>query len=57
VAESFWKGRTKQTKRTQGILQAAGETVLPEVLVQPRNNSIAVGQRVNEREANMKHPL
>jgi hypothetical protein len=50
VAESTQeKGRTRQTKRTQRILQAAGETVLPEVLEQPRNNSIAVGECVNEQ--------
>jgi hypothetical protein len=30
--------------------------VTPEVLVQPRKELIAVGERVNEREANMTHP-
>ena len=31
--------------------------MLPKVLVQPRNELIAVGERVNVREANMKEPF
>ena len=44
--------RTKQAKRTQRIMQAAGETALPEVLVSLRNElvPIAEGRNVCRRQ-------
>ena len=40
VAETRFASRTKQVKRTQRIMQAAGETALPEVLVSLRDKLV-----------------
>ena len=40
VAETRLASRTKQVKRTQRIMQAVGETVLPEVLVSLRDKLV-----------------
>ncbi len=39
--------RTKQAKRTQRIMQAAGETALPEVLASLRNELVPVAEGCN----------
>jgi hypothetical protein len=44
VAEFRDAGRTKQVKRTQRIMQAAGEIALPEVLVSLRNELVSVAE-------------
>ena len=40
VAETDIECRTKQVKRTQRIMQAVGESVLPEVLVSLRDKLV-----------------
>jgi hypothetical protein len=54
VAESRDAGRTKQVKRTQRIMQAVGETVLPEVLVSLRNELVSVAEGCNARRRQYK---
>jgi hypothetical protein len=49
--------RTRWAKRRQRILQAVGESALPEVLVQLRNKFVAGAEGFNASEGNTKHPL
>jgi len=46
--------RTKQAKRTQRIMQAAGETALPEVLASLRNEPVPVAEGCNVRRRQYK---
>ena len=46
--------RTKQAKRTQRIMQAVGETALPEVLVSLRNELVPVAEGCNVRRRQHK---
>ncbi len=54
VAEQKGFLRTKQVKRTQRIMQAAGETVLPEVLASLRNEPVPVAEGCNVRRRQYK---
>jgi len=54
VAEFRDAGRTKQVKRTQRIMQAAGESALPEVLVSLRNELVSVAEGCNARRRQHK---
>jgi len=54
VAEFREAGRTKQAKRTQRIMQAVGETALPEVLVSLRNELVPVAEGCNARRRQYK---
>ncbi len=47
VAETCDVRRTKQVKRTQRIMQAVGESALPEVLVSLRNELVSVAEGCN----------
>jgi hypothetical protein len=44
--------RTRQVKRRQRILQAVGESALPEVLVQLRKRDVADAEDVTGSEGN-----
>jgi len=46
--------RTKQAKRTQRIMQAVGESALPEVLVSLRNELVPVAEGCNVRRRQYK---
>jgi hypothetical protein len=48
--------RTKQVKRTQRILQAAGVTAYPESWYSFEMKFVADGEGVNEPEAHRQHP-
>jgi len=54
VAEFRDAGRTKQVKRTQRIMQAVGESALPEVLVSLRNELVSVAEGCNARRRQYK---
>jgi hypothetical protein len=54
VAEFRQAERTKQVKRTQRIMQAVGESALPEVLVSLRNELVPVAEGCNVRRRQNK---
>jgi len=54
VAEFRDAGRTKQVKRTQRIMQAVGESALPEVLASLRNEPVPVAEGCNVRRRQYK---
>jgi hypothetical protein len=49
--------RTKQLKRTQSILQAAGVTAYPESWYSFEISLLRMARDLTFTEANMKHPL
>ena len=54
VAEFRQAERTKQVKRTQRIMQAVGESALPEVPVSLRNELVPVAEGCNVRRRQHK---
>jgi len=54
VAEFRQAERTKQVNRTQRIMQAVGESALPEVLVSLRNELVPVAEGCNVRRRQNK---
>ncbi len=54
MAEFREAGRTKQVKRTQRIMQAIGESALPEVLASLRNELVPVAEGSNVRRRQYK---